>query len=89
MAYSIVLVPGWDINFSKMDNSIQQIIWKKIQKQKEETQTRHLRFGVEFYVIESGQYRIAIKIIEEEKIKKIHFVGNHKQYEKWYKKQKA
>lgn len=86
LSYSIIYVPGWDIYFSKMDNSIQQMILKKIEKQKDETPARHMKFGVEFYVIEAGQYRIAIKILEKEKIKEIHFVGSHKQYEKWYKK---
>jgi len=85
LEYAISFEPGWDIHFIKMDNSIKQIIWKKIQKQKNETKTRHLKYGIEFYIVESGQYRIAIKINEKEKVKEIHFAGNHKQYADWYK----
>jgi len=82
--YTLIFKPGWDVHYSKMDKSIQEMIWKKIQKQKNETQTRHLKHGVDFYVVEIGQYRVAIKINEKEKTKAIHFAGNHKQYEKWY-----
>lgn len=87
MAYTISFAPNWDEYFSKMDKSTQATIWKKIEKQKNETKTRHLKHGIEFYVIESGQYRIVLKIGEKEKTKKVYFAGNHKQYEKWYKKQ--
>ncbi len=76
--------PGWDRHFSKMDNAIKLQIWKKIQKQKEEAQTRHLRFGLEYYIAESGQCRIALTINEKEKIKSVWFAGDHKQYGKWY-----
>jgi hypothetical protein len=38
-------------------------------------------------VEELGQYRIAFYQDEEKHEKEIHFVGNHKQYEKWYKEQ--
>ncbi len=87
MEYNLIYKPGWDKHFSKMDKSIQIIIWKKIQQQKNETKTRHLKHGVEFYVVEAGQYRIAIKVNENDKTKQIHFVGDHKQYEKWLKSQ--
>lgn len=83
--YKVNFVEGWDKNFKKFDKNTQQIIIKKIEKQIEETKTRHLKLGVEFYVVELGQYRIAIKIEEERKIKEVWFVGNHKQYKKWYK----
>jgi hypothetical protein len=38
-------------------------------------------------VEETGQYRIAFYQNEETRTKEIHFVGTHKQYEKWYKEQ--
>ncbi|AJF60447.1 MAG: hypothetical protein QT03_C0001G0961 [archaeon GW2011_AR10] len=85
--YSLIFEPGWDKHFLKMDKSVQTMIWGKIQQQKEETKTRHLKHGIEFYVAEAGQYRIVIKIDEKEKIKTIHLAGNHKQYEKWIKSQ--
>ncbi|MFH1588274.1 MAG: hypothetical protein ABIA76_02985 [Candidatus Diapherotrites archaeon] len=85
--YSLEYKPGWDKYFSKMDKSTQLIIWKKIQKQKVETKTRHLKHGLDYSIVEAGQYRIAIKINEKEKIKHVHFAGNHKQYEKWFKEQ--
>ncbi len=83
--YKIDFIDEWDRHFKKFDKNIQQIIIKKIEKQTEGTKTRHLKLGIDFYVVELGQYRIAIKIEEEKRIKEIWFVGNHKQYEKWYK----
>jgi len=85
--YKLDFKPGWDLYFSKMDKSTQEMIWKKIQKQRNKTQSRHMRFGLEFYVLEIGQYRVALKISEKKKLKTVWFAGNHKHYEKWYKKQ--
>lgn len=85
MPYSIIFFPDWDIHFSKMDKSVQEIILKKIEKQSNETKTRHLKHSMEFYVVETGQYRIALKIEEKNKTKTVHFAGDHKQYEKWLK----
>ncbi|MBN1941619.1 MAG: hypothetical protein JW772_05570 [Candidatus Diapherotrites archaeon] len=87
--YKLDFKPGWDIYFSKMDKKTQGQIWKKIQKQKTETKSRHMRFGLEFYVLEIGQYRVALKLKEKEKLKTVWFAGNHKQYERWYKRQQA
>lgn len=84
MPYALRFRPGWDVFFEKMDQSIQRIIWKKIQKQVDETPLRHLRHGIMYYVLEIGQHRVAISINEKEKTKEIQFAGNHKQYEKWY-----
>ena len=87
MPYGISFRPGWDVYFSKMDNSVKKIIWKKIQQQKNETKLRHMKHGLEFYAVEAGQYRIALKIDESSKTKHIHFVGSHKQYEDWFRNQ--
>ena len=87
LMYQLDFKPGWDAHFSKMDKETQERIWKKIQKQKDETTARHMRFGLEFYALEIGQYRVALKIDEAKKLKIVWFAGNHKQYEKWYKKQ--
>lgn len=38
-----------------------------------------------FLVEEAGQYRIAYIEDSKNRVKMIHFVGSHKQYEKWYK----
>lgn len=82
--YRVEFMQGWDVHFNEFDISIREQILKKIIKQQFETSARHLKHGVDFYVLEAGQYRVAMQIKESEKIKEIHFVGNHKQYEKWY-----
>lgn len=82
--YRVEFIPGWDVHFNEFDVSIREQILKKIVKQQFETGARHLKHGLDFYILEAGQYRIAMRIKESEKIKEIHFAGNHKQYEKWY-----
>jgi len=82
--YSIEFQNGWNKNFKKFDKNIQEILIKKIEKQINETNPRHLRQGLDFFILEAGQYRIAIKTNEQQKIKTVYFIGNHKQYEKWY-----
>lgn len=83
--YRLDYKPGWDEHFRKMDRATQERLWKKIQQQKYPSKTRHLKHGVEFYVAEAGQYRIAVKIEDAAMTKTIWFAGDHKQYERWYK----
>jgi mRNA-degrading endonuclease RelE of RelBE toxin-antitoxin system len=73
----------WDIHFLKLDNAQQERIWKRIQKLKELLSTRHLKHGLPFFVLETGQYRICY--LESSVLRTIIFAGTHKQYEKWYK----
>jgi len=56
---------------------------KKIQQLKTLAKARHLKKGLPYFVVETGQYRICFK--EEGNLRTIHFAGNHKQYQKWYK----
>ncbi|MFH0714382.1 MAG: hypothetical protein V1977_01335 [Candidatus Diapherotrites archaeon] len=59
---------------------------KKIQKIAETPEKRHLKLGVSFFIGEVGQHRIVYRIFEEKKEVRFYFVGNHKEYEKWYKR---
>jgi hypothetical protein len=77
---------GWDIYFCKFDPPIQKRILKKIEHMKQPLFARGLHSSA-LQVEEVGQYRIAFYPDEETKTKEIHFVGTHKQYEKWYKDQ--
>jgi mRNA-degrading endonuclease RelE of RelBE toxin-antitoxin system len=82
--YTLIYREGWNKHYAKMDKTTQSQIWKKIQKQINETKTRHMRQGLDFFVVEAGQNRIVLKINEQLKTKTIYFIGNHKQYEDWY-----
>jgi len=86
LPWKIEFIPGWDMHFKKFDKGIQQQILKKFEQMEQPLQSRGLHSS-RFQVEEIGQYRIALKIDKESRIKKIQFVGNHKQYEKWYKNQ--
>ena len=75
----------WDFYFRKPDKSEREKTWKKIQQLKHLPSTRHLKHGLPYFVVETGQYRICFEEIGN--IRRIMFAGNHKQYEKWIKKQ--
>ena len=87
MSWKLDFRPGWDENFQKFDKSVQQLILKKIKKMKQPLFGRGLHSS-NYQVEEVGQYRIAFEENISTKTKFIHFVGNHKQYEKWYKSSK-
>ncbi len=82
--WNIQFKPGWDKFFKAFDKSTQQSILKKFNQMKQPLNARGLRAS-DFKVEEVGQYRIAFIEDKVNQTKFIHFVGDHKQYEKWYK----
>ncbi len=74
---------GWDVHFQGFDKSIRIQILKKLQQMKQPLSGRGLH-GSHILVEEVGQYRIAFEQDEQNRIKFIHFIGSHKQYEEWY-----
>lgn len=83
--FEILFAGGWDRHYSKLDFSEKEKIWKKIQQLKMLEKARHLKHGLPFFVLETGQHRICFE--EKQKTRTIMFAGNHKQYQKWYKEQ--
>lgn len=81
--WKLAFKKGWGRHFKKFDNSTQQRILKKFEQMKQPLQARGLKAS-RAVVEETGQYRIAFYQNEEKRQKEIHFVGNHKQYQKWY-----
>ena len=74
---------GWDRHFKDFDKGVRETILKKLDKMKEPLQGRGLQAS-RYQVEEAGQYRIAFVQDNELRTKDIHFIGNHKQYEKWF-----
>ena len=85
LLFEVELADGWDTHYAKLDKSEQERIWKKILQLVGPIKARHPRFGLPFFVVETGQYRICFEEIDRRR--KIHFAGNHKQYERWYREQ--
>ena len=85
-AWSLEFKPGWDEHFKKFDKSVREKILKKLAQMKQPLKGRGLHSS-RYQVEEVGGYRIAFIVDEQSRMKKIHFVGNHKQYEKWYSKE--
>lgn len=75
----------WPEYFQPLANVVKERVAKKIKKVLEYPQKRHLK-KLSFFVDEIGQYRIVYRIFDENKRVRFYFVGNHKEYEKWYKK---
>ena len=74
----------WDIYFNNLDKTIQSQILKKIQQLQYCISARHFH-KLNFFILEVGQYRIDFFENKDKKFRIIAFIGNHKQYEKWYK----
>lgn len=72
---------GWDENLSTFDFAIRKRIAKKIEQLQFLQSARHLKHGLPYFVVEVSQYRIIFE--EAANVRKIMFVGNHKQYESW------
>lgn len=84
--WKVRLKPGWDIHFKKFDMGIREQIMKKLDQMEQPLLARGLHSS-RYQVEESGQYRIAFRQDEETRTKEVHFVGSHKQYEKWYRQE--
>ncbi|AJF60104.1 MAG: hypothetical protein J4224_02650 [Candidatus Diapherotrites archaeon] len=84
--YSEIYDEDWPDYFDRLSNEMKERTTKKIKKILEYPQKRHLQKGASFFVGEVGQNRIIYRIFENEKIVKFYFIGDHKEYEKWYKK---
>lgn len=82
--YKATYDENWPEYFNCLDNAIKERVAKKIKKILEFPEKRHLKKGAKFFVDEVGQHRILYRIFEEAKEVRFYFVGNHKEYEKWY-----
>lgn len=81
--YSLEFDPIWRRYFEPLPEDLKERIAKKIKRILEGLPGRHLRYGVDFFVEDVGQYRICYKSFEDKKIRRFYFVGDHKEYEQW------
>ena len=84
LPWKLMFKSGWDKHLKKFDKSTQKQILRKLEKMEQPLLARGLHSS-RYQVEEAGQYRIAFIQNIKTKTKYIHFIGNHKQYEKWYK----
>lgn len=85
--YRLEFDQDWDKYFAHLDNLIRQILLKKLEQLKAGLPARHLKHGVDYFVAEVGQYRICFKNDEKNKVRRIYFAGDHKDYDKWIQEQ--
>ena len=78
-------VEEWHEYFAKnVPENFKIRVLKKIQAILNYPQKRHLSGKARFFVDDVGQYRITYRIFEQENQVRFYFVGDHKEYEKWY-----
>ena len=82
--YRATFHPTWSEYFNNLDHSVQEHVAKKIPRILEHPKKRHLKSSANYFVDEVGQYRLLYMVFEENQEVRFFFVGNHKQYEKWY-----
>ncbi len=75
----------WPEYFEKLDNTAKERVVKKIKKILEFPKKRPLNQGARFFVDQIGQNRIVYRVFDKNNEVRFYFVGNHKEYEKWYK----
>ena len=83
--YQATFHERWPDYFDPLDNSVKERIAKKIRKILEHPQKRHLKSSAKYFVDEVRQYRLLYMVFEENQEVRFFFVGDHKEYEKWYK----
>lgn len=83
--YKATFHKDWPGYFDKIEHTIKERVTKKIQKILERPQKRHLKSRAKYFVDEIGQYSILYMVFEERQEVRFYFVGNHKEYEKWFK----
>ncbi len=83
--YELEFGNEWNYYYERLSPDLRKRVWKKIQQIENGLPGRHLRFGVNYFVEEVGQYRICYKSFDDKKIRRFYFVGDHKEYEKWVK----
>jgi mRNA-degrading endonuclease RelE of RelBE toxin-antitoxin system len=83
--YNLDYHPKWKSYFQDLPEEIKLRVVKKIESISNTPKSqRHMRFGLPYFVSELGQYRITYKIIDLDNKIIFYFVGDHKEYEKWY-----
>ncbi len=80
--YEIVFDKDWFKYWKKIPQNLHPQLLNKMKELKEEKTFRHLKFGLPYFVLEFGQYRVCFK--EKDNVRTLYFVGDHKEYEKWY-----
>ena len=89
MPYQVIVETEAKERFLALDNSVRIKILKKLKQMEiEDLQSRHFKHGIPVFIEEVGQFRIIFKLKGELKEKRVMFIGDHKEYEKWYKSQK-
>ncbi len=85
MSYRIIFTEEAEEAFLGLDKAVRTRIAKKMfQLERDGFASRHLKFGLPFFVEEIGGYRLVFEALETEKKKIVIFVGSHHAYQKWY-----
>jgi mRNA-degrading endonuclease RelE of RelBE toxin-antitoxin system len=82
--YTPAFDENWPAYFEGLDKGTRERVAKKIKKIIRFPYKKHLKGRARFFADEVGQYRIIYRVFEEDETVVFYFIGNHKDYTKWY-----
>ncbi len=80
--FQIDFAEEWYKYWKKVPKNLNTLLLNRLKNLKEERTFRHLKLGLPYFVMEIDQYRVCF--IEENQLRTLVFIGDHKEYEKWY-----
>lgn len=81
MNYRVIVEDAAKEALAKMDASVRSPILKRMKRMPREPPGRHLQYGLPFFIIDVGQYRIAYSCVND--LKRVYLIGDHKDYQRW------
>lgn len=85
MKYSVVIEDDTRRELLRLDRSLTVRLLKKLtQLEREDVSSRHLHHGLPYFVEEVSGFRIVFAKDDELRTKRVLFIGDHKEYEKWF-----
>ncbi len=76
--------PEWSESFEALDSETKARAAKKIAKILENPHKRHMKGNAKYFCAKVGQYRIAYDVLDQAREVRFYFIGDHKEYAKWY-----
>ncbi len=85
MTFSVFVDDPPKARLFQLDHSLKIPILKKLkQLERDDLPSRHLQHGLPYFVEDVSGFRIAFTKDDGTKVKKVWFIGDHKEYEKWF-----
>lgn len=85
ITWNVVLKPEARTALDYLDKSVRIIILKKLMHMQQNLQSRGLKNHSEYKIEEVGSYRIVFIQDDKMRVKYVHLIAHHKEYDEWWK----